>query len=52
MKNPSEMTVDELAECLLQDMEMLDDNVWVPDSDSIAAHCDLIIELQRRANGE
>ncbi len=45
-----EMTVDELAECLLKDMQMLEDDEWVPDQDSIEAHCDLIEELQRRAN--
>ena len=42
------MSSDEITECLLKDMEMLDAGTWEPDSDSIEAHCGLIKELQRR----
>ena len=52
MKYFEGMTTDEIAACLLKDMDMLDKGEWEPDFDSIEAHCDLITELQRRANGE
>ena len=44
-----DMSTDNLVTCLLEDMEMLRDGSWEPDNDSIAAHCDIITELQSRA---
>ena len=46
------MTTDQIAECLLEDMEQLRNEEWQPDAHTIAAHCELISELQRRANGD
>jgi hypothetical protein len=48
MSRLTEMPVDEVVACLLEDMEMLRDGSWIPDNDSIAAHCELISELHRR----
>ena len=43
------LTTKKIKECLLIDMEMLRNDEWVPDDDSIACHTDLIEELYRRA---
>jgi hypothetical protein len=43
-------SLESLFSCLLQDMEMLRNEEWEPDEDSIAAHCDVITEIQRRVS--
>ena len=42
------LNTDYIVESLLMDMEQLRTGEWVPDDDSIAAHCEYITELQRR----
>ena len=48
MPTPSDMTPEVAFDCLCKDMEMLRNDDWVPDDDSIDAHLELLEWLYAR----